>query len=231
LKELFQNLNFWAVIGTFFAAVTALIIAIWSEWFKTLFFEPKLEILYEHKWPDVLKSPLKQINLAVSNSSTESNGFGVCYFFRFRIKNKGNRTANNVEVIVRNIEQKNINGKFKRYDKFIPLNLAWSFENGKKSFDRINPGMEKHCDLGYILHPQQKQINELLDRENQERNSFGHESNILFIMSFVVKPNIQQSYALAPGHYKIELVAMASNAKMETGIFEIKFDEKWSDDF
>ncbi len=231
MSELFGNLNFWAVLGTFFAAITALIIAVWGDSLRSIFFKPKLELKYIHEWPDALKIPFSEKYSAIPKKKLDDNSFSQSYFFRFRIKNEGNRPANNVEVIIKNIDQKTKDGIFQPYKKFIPLNLGWSFENGKKNIDRLNPGIEKHCDLGVILHPQHKQIVELLDDRSNFHIPFTYEHNMLFIISFVVKPNITQSYILVPGIYRLEIVYLASNSKMKSTILELNFDENWFDSY
>jgi len=230
MLDLFCDLNFWAALGTFFAAITALIIAVWGDSLKSIFFKPNLELKYIHEWPDALKIPFSERFSAIPEKESDDKNFNQSYFFRFRIKNEGNRPANNVEVLIKNIDQKT-DGVFQPYKKFIPLNLGWSFENGKKNIDQLNPGIEKHCDLGVILHPQHKQIVELLDDRGSFHIPFTSEHNILFIISFVVKPNITQSYILVPGIYRVEIVYLASNSKMKSTILELNFDEKWFDNY
>lgn len=229
MDGLFSNLNFWSVVGTFFAALTALIIAVWGDYLKSIFFKPKLEILYTHKWPDAIKIPYSKKEFVISDKDRDENNLDQCYFFRFRIKNIGNTPAKNIEVIVQKIEKKLKNGSYKECKDFIPLNLTWSFGKGEKIKDILNPGMENYCDLGFILHPQRKQIIELL--KNDSLRIPVNKYNILFIMPFVIRENIVQNYILPPGDYKIQLVCVASNFQKETISLELKFDEKWKDNY
>ena len=230
MEELLRNLNFWSVIGTFLAVLAALVIAVWGDWLKTIFFKPKLEILYDHKWPDVLLIPYNEKHNVFLYNNLDKSRFDLCYYFRFRVKNVGNRPANNVEVIVKSISIKEKDDKFELYQKFIPLNLSWSFENGKKNLDRLNPGIEKHCDLGFVSHPQHKQILQLIEKNNRAEIPFKSDNSILFNISFVVKPKIVQSYLLPPGHYRIQLNCFASNTNITSNVFELKFTETWLDD-
>ena len=228
-KEL-VNLTFWLVIATFVAAFVALFVAMFGECLKSLAFKPGLELLYDHNWPDAIKIP---INWKRINPQTEDNniqGTGVCYFFRFRVKNKGNRPANNVEVFVNKIEKQSVDKSFKSYKSFIPLNLGWSNNQSKIYIQSIYAKLEKHCDLGFVLHPQQKQIDELIQHSEGFDSEEQIESNIIFSISFIVKPNVTESYRLKPGTYRIEVIAVASNSKQCKKTFELTFDDKWFDD-
>lgn len=223
------NLTFWLVIATFSAAIVALFVAMFGEWLKSLLFKPKLQLLYEHNWPDAIKTPInwKRVNPPAEENTIQ--GTGVCYYFRFRVKNNGNRPANNVEVYVNKIEKQNVDKSFKSYKSFIPLNLGWSNSQSKIYMPSIYAKLEKHCDLGFVLHPQQKQIDELIKPSEDLDSEEQIESNMIFLISFVVKPNATESYKLKPGTYRIEVIAVASNSKQSKKTFELTFIDKWFD--
>ncbi len=228
-KEL-VNLTRWLVIATFTAALVALFASMFGEWLKSLIFKPKLELLYEHNWPDAIKIP---INWKRVNPPTEENsiqGTDMCYFFRFRVKNKGNRPANNIEVFVNKIEKQNADKSFKSYKAFIPLNLGWSNTEAQIYMPSIYAKLEKHCDLGSILHPQQNEIFELIQYAEGVSPKAQILSNIIFTISFVIKPNTTESYRLTPGTYRIEIIAVASNSKQCKKTFELTFYDKWFND-
>lgn len=228
-KEL-VNLTFWLVIATFSAAIVALFLAMFGEWLKSLVFKPKLQVLYDHNWPDAIKIPInwKRINPPAEESTIQGTSF--CYYFRFRVKNKGNRPANNIEVFVNKIEKQNVDKSFKSYKSFIPLNLGWSNSDSQIYMPAIYAKLEKHCDLGFILHPQQKQINELVQYSKDSDYEERIESDIIFSINFVVKPNVTESYRLTPGIYRIEVIAVASNSKQCKKTFELTLGDKWFDD-
>ncbi|HUU28901.1 MAG TPA: hypothetical protein VM123_13905 [archaeon] len=227
-KEL-VNLTFLLVIATFSAAFVALFVSMFGEWLKSLAFKPKLELLYDHKWPDAIQSPF---NWKRINPPTEENniqGTCICYYFRFRVKNKGNRPANNIEVFVNKIEEQNVDKSFKSYESFIPLNLKWSNTQSKIYLPSIYPKLEKHCDLGFVLQPQQNQIYEIIQYSEGFCSEEQIESNIIFSIDFVIKPNVTESYNLKPGTYRIEVIAVASNSKQCKKTFELTFIDKWFD--
>ena len=229
-KELI-NLTSWLVIATFTAALVALFIAIFGDWLKSIVFKPKLEILYEHNWPDAIKIPVNWKRVNPPSKENPIQGNSVCYYFRFRIKNKGNRLAKDVEVLVNKIEKQTLDKSFKPYKSFIPLNLGWSNTQSQVYIPSIHKKLEKYCDLGFILHPQQKQIDEMIPYYKGINQEDRIESDIIFSMSFVVKPNIVESYMLEPGTYRIEIIAVASNSKQCKKSFELTFEDKWFDDY
>lgn len=225
------NLTRWLVIATFAAAFTALIVAIWGTWFRSRVFRPQLKFNYEHNWPDAIKIPLVEEKIsALTPLQEEVKGTAVSYYFRFRVKNNGNVAASNVEVFVNKLEKKNVDGTFSPYRSFIPLNLGWSNTNASVYFPLISAKIEKHCDLGFVLHPQQKQIDEMIQYVEEGRTSDSN-TRINFALSFVVKPNVKESYSLAPGVYRIGLVAVASNSNRQCRrTFELTLEDKWIDE-
>lgn len=230
LTEQLVKLTFLLVIATFLAAFVALFISMFGEWAKSLVFKPKLELLYDHNWPDAIKIPINWKSVIPPSEDNPSQGTGVCYYFRFRVKNKGKRPANNVEVFVNKIEKQNVDKSFKLYKSFIPLNLGWSNTQSKIYMPSIYSKLEKHCDLGFVLHPQQKQRDELIQYSENFDSQEQIESDIIFSISFVVRPNVTESYRLKPGTYRIELIAVASNSKQRKKTFELTLNDKWFDD-
>lgn len=106
------TLTWWLVFASFSASLTALIIAIWGNRLSSLLFKPRLEFQYKHKWPDAIKIPISKRRIIISPIPKEEiHNFAVSYYFRFRIRNKGNVTANNVEVFINKIEKQSINKK------------------------------------------------------------------------------------------------------------------------
>ena len=92
-----------AAIGTIGASVLALIIAIFHERLRTLWWHPNLVIRYENHSPDVNLIPVK-------NEST--GAMADCYYFRLRIYNEGNTSAEMVEVFVEEIHRRRADGAF-----------------------------------------------------------------------------------------------------------------------
>jgi len=232
LEELtgrFVNLTFWLVIATFSATFLALILSIWGDRLKVLCFKPKLEIHYNHGRPDSIKIPINW-HKAVPPEKIEKHSTSVSYYFRFRVKNAGNIVAENVEVLVTKIEKQNLDKSFSKYKPFIPLNLGWSNSNSSSYLPLIQVDQEKYCDFGFILHPQQKQINDMIEFSETGNSDDESNADVCFTLSFNVKPNIIESYNLIPGTYRIEVVAFASNAKKRKCIFELYLSKNWYDE-
>ncbi len=230
LNEELLSLTRWLIIATFSASFIALIIALWGKWLSSIFFKPKLRFYYDHKWPDAIKIPFTtRIITNTPVPKSEISDFTWSYFLRFRIKNNGNKSAKNVEVIVNKIEKKNIDGNYHPYKPFIPLNLGWSNTRGQIYYSLIPPKIEKHCDLGFVLHPQKRQIDELIDYDEQGITTSYDDKDVIFQISFVIKPNVIESYYLLPGTYKLELIAVSSNSKIKSQKFELILEDKWLD--
>ena len=201
-----------------------------GEWLKTLFFKPNLELIYDHHWPDAIKIPLNWNKVKPLTENDGLHGTGVCYFFRFRVKNKGNRPAKNIEVLITKIEKQNVDKSFQTYKTFIPLNLGWSNTQSSIYMPAIYPDLEKYCDLGLILHPQQKELDETIRFAQSSECDETVLSNIVFSLSFAVKPNVIESFMLQPGTYKIEASAVASNSTICKKTFELTFIDQWFDE-
>lgn len=118
---------------------------------------------------------------------------------------------------------------YEPYKPFIPLNLGWSNTDGQMYFPLIPPKISKHCDLGLILHPQKRQINEMIEYSEEGNSCNFPGKEVIFQISFVVKPNVLESYYLIPGVYRLEVIAMASNSKMKKQKFELVLKDKWID--
>src|SRR6266849_6272550 len=90
-QEIFQTMtpDWLTGIGTIAAVLVALLLAVFHEPLRRLFWHPTLEILVENEPPDCHLTTL--INV-------ETGAQAACYYFRLRIKNSGNASAEVVEV-------------------------------------------------------------------------------------------------------------------------------------
>ncbi|HVP76810.1 MAG TPA: hypothetical protein VMV04_02845, partial [Thermodesulfobacteriota bacterium] len=199
-------------IGTIGASVVALFIAIFHERLRALFWHPKLVIRYENKSPDVSLIP-------VTNQKTGAKA--KCYYFRLRIYNEGKSSAEIIEVFIEEIHRRQADGKFELWQEFIPLNLVWS-HYGQPYFLRIPPNVYKHCDLGNILEPSERQ--NFPEHVHPQINV--PQDKTMMCLGLITLPNTG-SYLLVPGVYRIVLVAVAANAGIVRRTIEVNLTGNW----
>ena len=126
------------------AATVALLIAVFSEHLKRLFWHPKLDVQCTCTPPDCLRT-----SMSIPGVPTQVIA-RPCYYFRIRVGNIGWSSAENVEVIAEELYERRTNGKFEKRQDFQALNLLWA-HYGIPRFDAIPPGVYRHCDLGHVV--------------------------------------------------------------------------------
>jgi hypothetical protein len=205
-------------IGTVAAAVVALFLAVFGDWFYRLIWRPILDIRIEEQPPDCSYIP--------TNFKTASQA-GCCYL-RIRVYNIGKVTAESVEVFAESLERKE-DGTFKPVRDFLPLNLVWShFFPPVVYFPKIPPGGEvfKHCDLGHIIDPVVR--SRLPAEDGEDHPSLkAYSSKTLMSLSLISRPN-SGSHLIPPGVYRLRLGAVAANADLKWKTVEINLTGKWS---
>jgi hypothetical protein len=140
------------------------------------------------------------------------------YYFRLRISNHGKSKAEQVEVFIEDFLEKQLDGSFSRLTKFLPQNLKWSHID-KAFYPVISPGMEKNCDLGFIIKPKSKEEN------NSQLNTI---SDIQFNFAVDVTTSTMD-YIIKPNEYKIKIKLSAANAKPKDFILNMILSDQWYD--
>lgn len=204
-------------LGPIFSAIVALAIAIFHSQISTFFWKPRLKITINKKDPaDCHKT-------TIMNKETKLTA--DCFYFRLKILNEGNATAENVEVIVQEISKKNLsNDQFEKWEDFLPLNAKWA-NTPLWYFPRISPqGIYKHCDFAHIIDPAQ-----LASLENKDAIiSDKYVNKEILILDLVSRP-FTGTYILGPGTYRIGVIAAASNAKPVYKTVELNFIKWYAD--
>lgn len=201
-----------AAIGTIGASVVALFIAIFHERLRTLLWHPILVIRFENRPPDANLIP-------VMNENT--GAMADCYYFRLRVYNEGNTSAEMVEVFVEEIHRRRANGTFEPWQEFIPLNLVWA-HYGQAYFPRIPPHIYKHCDLGHIIDPSHRHQfpSEVHPRPNIPQDQ------TMMCLGLITLPR-SGTHLLLPGFYHLVVVAVAANADIVRRTVEINLTGNW----
>lgn len=212
-----EQLPQWlTAIGT----VGVVVVAIFLNALRRGWQRPKIDVSFEFKPPDCHLTTMARQCTSISGDRVLRHWISAdCYYFRVLVKNKGRTSAESVEIFAHTLKQK-INGSYERVDSFLPMRLKWS-HIGTSTFDILAPHMEKHCDIGHIIHP-------------KKRMSFPFESNpkfnadsTVFSFDLEVQP-YNYSHLIPPGNYKLELFIGASNIrKPSKRILIVDISGKW----
>jgi len=135
------------------------------------------------------------------------------YYFNLRVRNTGNSRAEQVEVFVADVLERQTDGSFRRLTSFLPKNLLWSWTL-KPFLEALSPGMVGFCMLGHVLDPARRRDlpgEALADAE--EARLAGRAAFSVAVQFPAGKP----FHILPPGTYHLVLWLAAGNArKVET---------------
>jgi hypothetical protein len=199
-------------IGTLAAAVVALVVAVFHKHLSSLFWRPVLSIVVENRPPDCHLTTLTNLQTGVQ---------APCYYFRLRVHNNGNASAETVEVFIEEIQRRRADGTFETWQGFLPLNLRWA-HYGTPYFPQIPPRVYKHCDLGHIVDPSMRQ-----QFPGEDYPPLGiPAAETLICLDLVVKP-ATRTYLIPRGVYRLVLVAAAANAHLVRRTIEMNLTGQW----
>ncbi|HKO93964.1 MAG TPA: hypothetical protein VJU61_22575 [Polyangiaceae bacterium] len=129
--------------------------------------------------------------------------YGAGYYLRLWITNTGKEAAENVQVFAAKLVT--VSGGLDVTEGFLPQNLRWTHTDAGHStfWDRMNPDMGRHCDLGEI--PQ----------------NIGEPA----VLRLLLEKSIP---TLTAGVYHLTVMVAASNAKPKTATVEVKVGGQWT---
>jgi len=176
-------------IGTIALALVAAFQDIIRAWVM----RPKLDASITMAPPDCHKTKMK---------SRGALGWveADCYYFRIRVRNSGNRRAEQVEILAKELIKQQRDGSLTKLTWFLPMSLSWSHVQ-RPLLDGISPEMEKHCDLGHIIKPDLRSKFALEDHTQLGVTS----SKTIFSFDLEVKP-FTMSHLIPPGKYRLVLL-------------------------
>jgi hypothetical protein len=180
------------------AAILATVAALFGDIIKRWMWSPRLVLEYRHEAPYCDNTPYYAPNGDVQ---------AAAYFFRLAVRNEGDASAENVEVILQTLHRIDSQGK-RHFVRPYSTNLGW-MTAGTKVLDRLSPRMERLLDFGKILHP--------TDRKHvpaEDSTAFAHGAVFsLEIRQFVHVPR----FVIDDGHfgdrYELRLVVVANNSR------------------
>lgn len=150
------------------------------------------------------------------------------FYFRFKIWNKGNVSAKNVEVILKDVKNEK--------NEFINLsidNLLWSSLQLQSTgtyikriyWDYISPKTYQYSNLGYIVDPNMR--NNLKD-EYDPRTPIDINETCFAFSIYWRTPDYR--YLIPKGKYVFEIIAGCENGKSTSEKFILDVTGYWSED-
>lgn len=212
-------LNDWltAILTYVIAAATAL--ALFQDWFRSLFWYPELQMSIAAEPPDSHRT----YRYASVPTTPEITFLDPCYYYRLKVRNIGNAAAREVEVYATQVKQWTDSG-WSDFTQFIPQYLSWSLLRGTTSLPIIPPKASRYCDLGHVLNPVERANVDVYENDSK----LPHNETILSL-DVSVKA-LRRGHLLPKGKYKIHLEVTASNAEPRTCIVTAINPGVWHDD-
>lgn len=185
-------------VGTLLLAI----VAVFQDKIRHWVLSPKLNISCSNDPPDCHKTIYKMIDHTTGQVILAAE----CYYFRIRVHNTGDRSAENVQVFAEELSVKQIDGTFKALNSFIPMRFNWA-NLGKPVMDYILPQTYRHCDIGHILDPV---LRRQFPMEDDPRLGVSA-TNTILSCDLEVKP-FTMTHLIPPGDYRLCLSIGATNA-------------------
>jgi hypothetical protein len=208
----------WAAVG---ATLLAVVVALFKEWFQSLFWKPEFKVDVGTRLPFCVKT-----GSIVYGTGMDGNKkllwSGSIYYIRLWIQNIGNRRAESVEVFVTGIERLNRDDTRVPAEGFVPSNFRWANTDPEKPeiFYGMNPDMGRFCDLGAIADPACTTLGEIPGAPK------GRATLDLVLHS----PLPGDAQRLPPGDYRITLKISAANAKPVQRTVKASISGNWTED-
>jgi hypothetical protein len=148
-----------------------------------------------------------------------------CYRFRVKVKNNGREHVEKLEVYVEGIERCRVDQTFESVYDFPPMNLIWT--HVAEVVQNIPPGMEKFCDFGSIVSPEEiANYPDSLQAELEAQKRLVKGTKAVFTFALQVQPN-HGKHVVSPGKYRVKLKVGAANIQAQQHIIEMSFSGEW----
>lgn len=215
----------WLIIAAGFEAlgtVGATLVALFGK--EIMFWRrPNLKASIRLSAPDMVKTKMGRLE-------------ADCYFLRILVQNKKGRCkgkvqAKDVEVFAAELQQRTDDGDFAQVERFLPMNLMWAHTLGKPRASTrtdISPGMKKHCDLGYILKPEDRRALVASGKDYQTLPDVPDDQTVLCLK--IEKPPMTRGHLIGPGVYRLKVEVGAANQKPITKTLQIRLSGEWYDE-
>jgi hypothetical protein len=214
-----QTLLVLTSIGPFIVAMVALAIAIWGDWFRSLYSHADVNI--ENKTIELDPEEL-QVHGGQENQKEEM----FPLYIHLRIKNFGNIAAEGVEVYLSSLKKK-VADEYQNVQAFIPFSLIWRHYNGIR-LDKLNPNTSREIPLGYL---KTGGIDRTLDVGNIDVLGVANVPFCFELGMLKTTPNLNRGIT-EPGTYRFDLEISASNIRHpKLTKIEITFSDKITNNY
>jgi hypothetical protein len=200
---------------TGFGALLASFVALFGEAVRNWIWRPNLTVSYV---PGLDYCEYATV-MGIANGRIISAN---CHYFRLLISNTGPRRAEKVEVLVTNLRKQQPDGSrpvLRRYS----MNLRWT-HIGTSILDGISSHMERFCDIGHSLCPQDRAA---FPVPSEHLSTVAADTAILSL-DVEVQAN-RPVHLLEPGTYELGLLICAANHRPIRKLLEIDITGAWSD--
>lgn len=203
IKIVNDNKDFYINLVLAIITFSAVIVALFQEWFKKMLNKSSLQVQIIKQPPDC-----HQILLTLPNGQPAGN----CIYSRIRITNLSkSNTSYHTEVFISHFWQILRSERKAEIKTFLPMNLKWSHTH--ESNTNILPDIYRYCDFGSFRNDGANTYL-LIDTIVQPNPVSGGKI-----------PNI-----INPGEYEFEVITSAENVKPQTKRWVLKFDNFWSNE-
>jgi hypothetical protein len=203
------------------ATSAAVVVALFKDGIVHWFKRPKLTARVQMSPPDCLRSPFRQPD------SGKGVWQGNCYWIRLWIQNRGRIRAEQVQVFLSRVYEKERRAdetiRFLPIPNFSPMNLRWSNNRDWNNPEIFAQGIStqplgKHCDLCSICDP-----------HNPYRRLEGYEGRCVASLQLEVFPP-ENREKLPPNEYRLEIILGAANARHVKKWLHLTLTGDWSPD-
>lgn len=220
------TLTAWATMGLAGATLVIAVVAVFQDWIRGLIWKANLEILpIKVVPPDCHKIPVGHTLIHWhENVRYEDRREADSYYFRIRIKNKGNVPAKLVEVFAESLTRRRQDGTFETVSSFLPMNLVWAHIN-QVYYPLIPAKTSRLCAFGHIVDPDKR--SEFPEETNPRLEV--QDGEAIFSLDLMTKPN-SYSHLIRKGVYRLTLSVAAENSEHISRVVELNFPGTWEQD-
>lgn len=193
------------------------IIAIWQEQIRRILFGARLTVVFDAA--TLADSHITTLTLKWDDGARQRTSTIPTFWVRVRVANTGKTSAHDVRLIAVSLWMKSRRGRYERDPKFTSLNLKWA-NLGTATLHTLPAGIEQHCDLFHIPDPSRTIPEGYTETPPRRTQGF---------LETEVHPNYRPG-TLGAGHYKLELISVASDARPRRLFVEFAIPEVWVSD-
>ena len=206
-----------------YTIVTAgiLILAVFQDHLRRWFFRPRYEISIRDKPPWSATAP-DEYPLPDGREAYVKG-----YFLRIRVVNTGGMAANDAEIFVNAIMQKNpVTETWETKEDFIGMNLVWAYNHQVTAV--LPEKIPKFCDLGCIHDPSGRSHFPNIYPPDWQRGE--KRDKTVFCLAVHHKAKSRSYLLKSPGRYRLWITLGASNSRSHEKFIDFELSGEWAID-